>query len=401
VTPQVAGTVLAIEANDTDFVEAGQLLVRLDAADAQVALQQAEAQLGQTVREVRTLYANNGVIGATIAAREADVAHAKSELARTEQDLARREALTGSGAVSGEELGHARDAMENARSTLAAAQAAASAARGQLVSSVALTAGATVETHPNVQRAAARVREAYLALTRTTLPAPVSGIVARRSVQLGARVAAGATLMSIVPLDQVWVEANFKENQLARMRIGQPVTLVADLYGGKVTYQGRVAGVGAGTGAAFSLLPAQNATGNWIKVVQRVPVRVTLDAQQLREHPLRVGLSMTATVDVANGAGKALADTPSGTAAAAATAVFDDTSHEADARIARIVAANLGRAAAAVAPDGPAPAATAPAVPAPAVTAPVVTAPAVPAPAVTAPATGGAALHAATAGLVH
>ena len=340
VTPQVGGTVLAVTADDTDLVKAGQVLVRLDPADAKLALERAEAQLAQTVREVRTLYANNATLDAQIRLREAEVKRAQAEVSRAQDDLARRKPLAATGAVGAEELKHAESTLASAQSALTAAQSAFAAAQEQAASNRALTEGTGIEKHPNVERAAAAVREAYLALARTDLPAPVAGQVARRSVQVGQRVAAGAPLMSIVPLDQAWVEANFKEVQLREMRIGQPVKLTADLYGSKVEYHGRVVGLGAGTGAAFALLPAQNATGNWIKVVQRVPVRIELDGQQLAQHPLRVGLSMEAVVDTSDTSG-----TPVAAATAAThdstTTVFDAQRATADRRVEQIVRANL------------------------------------------------------------
>ena len=344
ITPQVGGTVLAVLADDTDIVKAGQPLVRLDPSDAKLALERAEAQLAQTVREVRTLYANNGTLNAQIQLREAEVARMQSDVSRANADVNRRKPLTASGAVGGEEMKHTEDALAAAKSALAGAQSALAAAREQAVSNRALTEGTSVEKHPNVERAAAAVREAYLAVQRTELPAPVSGQVARRTVQVGQRIAAGATLMSVVPLDQVWVEANFKEVQLREMRIGQPVTLTADLYGSKFHYDGRVAGLGAGTGAAFALLPAQNATGNWIKVVQRVPVRVELDAKQIAEHPLRVGLSMEATVDVGVQTGAPVVGAPAARSSSS-TAVFASQDAEANQRVRAIIAANIGKSA--------------------------------------------------------
>ncbi|WP_422648482.1 Multidrug resistance protein A [Cupriavidus sp. H18C1] len=327
VTPLVPGTVVAIGADDTQLVNAGQPLIQLDRADSEVALAQAEAQLAQAVREVRTLYVNNGSLAANVALRQADVARAR-------EDLKRRQAIAGSGAVSSEELAHAR-------TTLQAAESALQAAREQLASNKALTDQTTVEKHPNVQRAAANVRAAYLNYARSQLPAPVTGYVAKRSVQVGQRVAAGAPLMAVVPLDQVWVDANFKEVQITHMRIGQPVTLHADVYGTDVEYHGKVAGFSAGTGSAFSLLPAQNATGNWIKVVQRLPVRIALDPQQLKDHPLRIGLSMNVTVDVRKTEGAAMTTTTAGEPMQ--TDVYDKVGHDADALIARIIATNSGR----------------------------------------------------------
>jgi membrane fusion protein (multidrug efflux system) len=341
VTPQVGGTVLAVLADDTDHVQAGQSLVRLDPTDARLALERAESQLAQTVREVRTLYANNGTLGANVHLREAEVARMRADVARAQDDVKRRQPLIASGAVGGEEMKHAEATLAAAQSALASAQSGLAAAQQQAASNRALTDGTAVDKHPNVERAAAAVREAYLALQRTELLAPVTGQVAKRTVQVGQRIAPGAPLMSLIPLDQAWVEANFKEVQLRQMRIGQPVKLTADLYGSKVEYEGHVAGLGAGTGAAFSLLPAQNATGNWIKVVQRVPVRVELDAKQLAEHPLRVGLSMEAQVDVAPQAGQPIL-AANAARASSHTDVFDARSGEAEQRVRDIIGANMG-----------------------------------------------------------
>jgi len=342
ITPQIGGTVLGIQANDTDFVKAGQTLVQLDPADSKVALDQAQASLAQAVRQARTLYATNTTLTAQIALREADITKAKVDVERASDDLKRRQSLSGNGAVSQEELKHAQQQLESAQSTLTAAQAGVVTAREQLNSNQTLTEGASVEQQPSVQLAAARLREAFLATQRTALLSPVDGYVAKRTVQLGQRVAAGTPLMSVIPLNKVWVEANFKEVQLRNIRIGQPVTLVADQYGTKVSYHGSVSGLGAGTGAAFSLLPAQNATGNWIKVVQRVPVRMALDAKQLAEHPLRVGLSMTVEVDVSNTDGLALADVPRVSTPTAALTYTDEAAND---LVKRVIAANLGHAA--------------------------------------------------------
>ncbi len=344
-TPQIGGTVIAINADDTDHVKAGQLLVKLDPSDAQVALDQAEAQLAQTVREVRGLYTNNSTLRAQIALREADLARARSEEARAQDDVARRTPLLATGAVGKEEFNHTTATLTAAKSSVSAAQAGVLAAREQLASNQTLTDGIAVEQHPNVLRASARVREAYLAVRRAELLAPVDGYVAKRSVQLGQRVAAGTPLMSVIALNQVWIEANFKESQLKNLRIGQPVTLQADVYGKKVEYDGKIEGMGAGTGAAFALLPAQNATGNWIKVVQRVPVRIALDPKALTDHPLRVGLSMDAKVDISQTNGAMLAD-GSRASTLTHTKVFDDSTSAADAEVNRIIAANAGRGAA-------------------------------------------------------
>jgi membrane fusion protein (multidrug efflux system) len=342
ITPQIGGTVTAIYADDTDFVKAGQPLVQLDPADAKVALDQAEANLAQAVRQVRTLYANNTTLASQIALRETDIARAQTEIARATDDLKRRQSLVGNGAVSKEELQHAQSQLTAAQNALATAQAGATAARGQLTSNQSMTDGTSIESHPSVLVAAAKVREAYLAAQRAALPAPVDGYVAKRTTQLGQRVAAGTPLMSIIPLNQVWVDANFKEVQLRNIRIGQPVHLTADLYGKKVEYQGQVAGLGIGTGAAFALLPAQNATGNWIKVVQRVPVRIALSAEQLQANPLRVGLSMEATVDVTDQGGKALADAPR-SAPMVQTQVFAALDAKAETEVRRVIAANSPR----------------------------------------------------------
>jgi membrane fusion protein (multidrug efflux system) len=348
ITPQIGGTVMAIGADDTDFVKAGQPLVQLDPADAKVSLEQAEAALAQAVRQVRTLYANNGSLAAQVTLRQSDIVKAQSDIAKAQDDLQRRRALSGNGAVSKEELNHAETQLDTAKSALAAAQAGVVAAKEALVSNQSLTEGTSVAQHPSVLAAAAKVREAYLATQRVAMPAPVDGYVAKRTVQLGQRVAAGTPMMSIVPLNQLWVDANFKEVQLRNIRIDQPVKLTADVYGKKVEYTGKVAGLGVGTGSAFALLPAQNATGNWIKVVQRVPVRIALDPEQLKANPLRIGLSMDAEVDISSKSGKMLADAPRATALTQ-TAVYSQLDRGADAEVDRIVAANLGRSAPATA----------------------------------------------------
>ena len=343
ITPQVGGTVVAIGADDNDFVKAGQTLVKLDAADASVALAQAEAQLAQTVREVRGLFANTATLQAQLLAREADAVRAQTELNRIQEDVRRRTPLVASGAVGREEFEHMQQQAAVARQAVAAAQAAAQAAREQLAASQAQTEGTSVAEHPAVQRAAAKVREADLALQRIDLVAPTDGHIAKRGVQLGQRVQAGSPLMTLVALDRLWVDANFKENQLRDLRMGQNAELEADVYGSKVTYHGKIEGLGAGTGAAFALLPAQNATGNWIKVVQRVPVRIALDPKELAAHPLRVGLSMQVTVDTQDQSGKALADAPRSTDATT-TEVFAAQERAAQQRVDRTIAANLGAA---------------------------------------------------------
>ena len=341
ITPQVSGTVIAINADDTDNVKAGQLLVRLDPLDSRVALDQAEAQLAQAVREVRATYVTNHALAATVNARHADLARNEADLARLRADLVRREGLVESGAISVEELMHLQTTIANARSSQAAGLASLNEAREQLTKNEILTEGATVETHPRVLASAGKYREAWLAFKRSGIAAPVSGTVARRSVQVGQRVASGVTIMAIVPLDQLWVDANFKESQLENLRVGQPALLTADVYGRHTEYHGKVMGLGAGTGSAFSLLPAQNATGNWIKIVQRVPVRIVLDAKELGDHPLRVGLSMEVTVDVHDQSGKLVAEAGR-SGPVAITSVFDDLDKAADERVNAIVSANLG-----------------------------------------------------------
>ena len=342
ITPQVAGTVIAINADDTDFVRAGQPLVKLDPADARVALEQAQAQLAQALREVRVLFANNTTLSAQIGSRTADLTRMQSDLARAQDDVNRRQPLVASGAVGREEFQHATAQLAVAKSAVNAAQSGVQAAKEQLAAGQTQTDGTSVEQHPNVLRAESRVREAYLGLQRSELVAPMDGYIAKRGVQIGQRVQAGAPLMTLVALDHLWVDANFKESQLQELRIGQPVDMLADVYGKKVVYHGKVSGLGAGTGAAFALLPAQNATGNWIKVVQRVPVRVLLDPKELSEHPLRVGLSMDVTVDTRDQSGKSLSDTPR-ISAMASTEVFDAQQRATNLKVDQIIAASLGR----------------------------------------------------------
>jgi membrane fusion protein (multidrug efflux system) len=331
ITPQIAGTVLAIHADDTEYVKSGQTLVTLDKADAQLTVSQAEAQLAKTVRSVRTLRA-------TSTEGEANVAVRRAELRKAEQDLARRRSVEASGAVSGEELQHAVDAVNTARAAL-------DAALKQLEAQRAPVDRTEVHNHPDVRAAAARVREAYLALARTELPAPLGGFVARRSVQVGQHVAPGSVLMTVAPLDTVWVDANFKENQLANLRPGQPATLFADAYGGAVEFHGRVAGFSAGTGGAFALLPPQNASGNWIKVVQRVPVRIALERRDLDAHPLQIGLSMKVDIDTHERSGSRLQRIER-QAPAYETRAFPSAEPQAGERIERIIAENTTGAAA-------------------------------------------------------
>ncbi|MFL6600335.1 MAG: HlyD family efflux transporter periplasmic adaptor subunit [Steroidobacteraceae bacterium] len=326
VMSQVSGTVVSIGADETDLVEAGQELVRLDSTDAEIALRDSEARLARAVRQTRTVFANRDQLEAVVAQRRADRNKAQS-------DLDRRKDLTTTGAVSAEELSHAQDTLSAARDGLVAAEK-------NLAASLALTGQTGVSDNPDVQAAATEVERAYLALRRTSIRAPISGYVAKRAVQLGERLAPGGQpLLSIVPLERLRVEANFKEVQLSQMRIGQPVRVFADLYGGHVEYHGTIAGLGLGTGAAFALLPAQNATGNWIKVVQRVPVRIALDPKELAEHPLRMGLSTKVEVDVRNVSGQILAQAARQTPVLATNA-YDIDRQEVMARIEHIIEQN-------------------------------------------------------------
>lgn len=329
-TPQQGGSVVLIGADNTDFVQVGQTLVQLNDIDTQLAVERAEAQLSKAVRQVRVQMANAGQMRATVTQRAA-------ELARAEDDLERRQQLGGSGAISGEELAHARQAARSAA-------AAMTVAEQQMAASQAMVDRSGIADHPDVRVAAAQLRDAYVARARTTLRAPVGGIVSKRNVQLGQRVNAGTVLMSIVPPEQMWVNANFKETQLRHIRIGQPVILTADLYGKSVRYRGTVTGQDAGTGNAFSLLPAQNATGNWIKVMQRVPVRIALEQGELRAHPLKLGLSMHVEVDTRERSGP-LANAQPAQRSHYETRIFRDELAQTEQRIAQLIAASLGSSA--------------------------------------------------------
>ena len=326
ITAQTPGTVVSINADDGMRVKAGQVLVQLDPNDAQVALAQAEANLAATVRQVRGLFSSVDSAQADIAAREVALQQARA-------DVARRSGLVASGAVSAEELAHAQ-------AQLKAAEAALSASRGQLSRNRALVDATTVASQPQVQAAAAQLRQAYLNLQRAAIVAPVDGFVAKRSVQLGQRVQPGGALMAVIPLHDVWVDANFKETQLHNMRLGQPVKLTADVYGSAVEFDGKLASLGMGTGSAFALLPAQNASGNWIKIVQRIPVRIQLDPKQLREHPLRLGMSMAVDVSVRDQGGAVLPAAPADKPVLT-TDAYAKQLHDADALIEKTIAGNL------------------------------------------------------------
>jgi membrane fusion protein (multidrug efflux system) len=296
VSAEVPGTVVEVFARNTSRVAPGQTLVKLDDTDAKQQLARAAAQLGETVRQVRMQQAQ-------AVQYDASVAEKQLLLARAQADLAKREPLLAEQAVAGEEVRHAREAVQMA-------EAALTQAREQAAAAHALVAGVSLEQNPTVQAASNAYQDAWLALRRTTVVAPIGGFVALRSVQLGQRIAPGERLLTIIPLGDVWLEANFKEAQVRNLRLGQPVKVVSDLYGGSVVFHGHVIGLSAGTGSAFALLPPQNASGNWIKVVQRVPVKVALDPGELAAHPLRIGLSITATVDTHDRSGEVLAPEP-------------------------------------------------------------------------------------------
>ena len=299
VTPLVSGAVISAPVGDTTVVKKGDVLVVLDPADYRLALAQAEATLGQAQRKVIGYFASNDAQAATVAAKDADVTRARADLQRARTDLDRRQALAPAGAVSRDELTSAQNRFDEAQSGLAQAVANARAAAGQQRVAGALIAGANVDDNPEVAVARAKVDQAQLDLDRTIIRAPVDGVIAKNAVEVGQRVSAGSALMTVVPIQTAYVDANFKEAQLRKVRLGQPVTLTSDLYGGGVKFHGHVAGLAGGTGSAFAVIPAQNATGNWIKVVQRVPVRVALDPAEIARRPLRVGMSMAVDIDTA------------------------------------------------------------------------------------------------------
>ncbi len=325
VMPQVAGNVVTLHADDTQLVQAGMPLVEMDPTDAKLALVRSEIQLAQTLRQVQQQMAELKQFDASIALRQA-------ELDRVAGDQHRREVLGMTNAVGKEEVLHARQSVIAARAALQVAIQQRKALYAKLQNT-------PLAEQPEVRHAAELVRQAWLDLQRMTIHSPVNGVIAKRSVQVGSHVAVGTPLMAVVPLDQLWVDANFKEVQLEKFRIGQPVELQADLYGDKITYHGEVEGLAAGTGGVFSLLPAQNATGNWLKVVQRLPVRIKLRADELQQHPLRLGLSMLVTVDVSTSDGPLLtAAKPK--AALATTQSLNVDLRGADERVARIIAEN-------------------------------------------------------------
>lgn len=322
ITPLVTGTVVSIGADDGDLVHEGQVLINFDPNDAEVGLQSAKANLARTVRQVRGLYSNVDGMKAQVNAQQAEVQKAQD-------NFNRRKNLAAGGAISQEELSHARDDLTSAQNALANA-------RQQLKTTSALVDDTVVSSHPDVMAAAAQLRQAYLTNARSTLIAPVTGYVAKRTVQLGQRVQPGTALMAVIPLDQLWIDANFKETQLRDMRIGQPVEIESDIYGSDVKFSGTIDSLGAGTGSAFALLPAQNATGNWIKIVQRVPVRIHVNAEELAKHPLRVGLSTNVEVNLHDQSGPVLAQQPP-QKASFSTKVYDRQLAEADAMITQLI----------------------------------------------------------------
>ncbi|WP_109125935.1 efflux RND transporter periplasmic adaptor subunit [Dyella sp. C11] len=328
ISAQVPGIVVAILADDTQRVEAGQVLVKLDNTDADVRLQQASSSLAQAVRQVRQQTAS-----ATSA--DAQVAKARVDLKKAEADLARSAPLVAAQAEAPQNVQHLRDAVDQARASLDAAVAQATASRAAIE-------GTQIANNPAVEQARANFRSAWIASQRNNIYSPVTGYVAQRSVQVGNSVQPGQQMMAVVPLHNLWVDANFKENQLRHIRVGQPAKIEADVYGGSAEFHGKVVGLGAGTGSVFSLLPAQNATGNWIKVVQRVPVRIALDDSELDKHPLRVGLSTDVTVDITDDKGPMNAAVGNGQPIAQTT-VYDQMAAKADEEAEKIIQANLSQ----------------------------------------------------------
>lgn len=312
VTPLISAQAIEVLVSDTQAVKRGDILVKLDPTNARIAIAQAQADLAEAQRRFRQTSATSGALSAQVDARGADIVQARAQLASAQADvekarvdLQRREALVGDGAVSGDEVTSARTAfaaaraaLDVARASVTTAQATRSAASGQLAANDALVRGSQVDTDPAVMAAQAKLDAAKLDLERTIIRAPIDGVVTKRQVQVGQRVAQGSPIMTIVPLAQVYVDANFKERQLGKVKVGMPAKVTADIYGGDVVYHGKVVGFSGGTGASLSLIPAQNATGNWIKVVQRLPVRIALDPKELAAHPLRVGLSTEVEIDL-------------------------------------------------------------------------------------------------------
>jgi membrane fusion protein (multidrug efflux system) len=325
-SPQIGGTVIAINTDETQFVQRGEVLVQLDPRDTEVALAQAKASLGQTVRDVAQLFAQE--------ARDAALVDAQQTVfTQANQDLARDRSVFDVHGVSDETLKHDEHTVHTARAALEEAQASLASTRAQIV-------GTRPESHPRVLQSEANLRTAWLAAARTRVVAPASGYVVRRSVQLGQQVTPSTEMLAIVPLDSVWIDANFKENQLGSLRIGQPVRVSADMYGSHVPYHGKVLGLSAGTGSSLAVLPAQNATGNWIKIVQRLPVRIGLDPNELKQHPLFLGLSTAVDVDIHDQGGAPLSQQPVWQSSLN-TDAYASQDAGADAEINAIVAKNL------------------------------------------------------------
>ncbi|MFI4962744.1 MAG: HlyD family efflux transporter periplasmic adaptor subunit [Legionellales bacterium] len=335
IVSQIDGIIITVNADDTQLVKEGQLLVALDPIDSQIAFEQAKADLATTVRDTHQYFLNNSVLKSSIIAHEATQKQAS-------EDLSRRKKAIGSGAVSQEELNHAQDTLKSEEAVLAQAHAA-------LIANYALTENTDLEHQPKVLVAAAKLRKAYIDYMRRIIRAPISGEISKRTAQVGQKITSGTQLMAVVPLEQVWVDANFKESQLIHMRVGQPVELTADIFGSSVKYHGKIMGFSAGTGSAFSLLPAQNATGNWIKVVQRLPVRIQLDPKELKDHPLRIGLSMDVTVNTHDRSGTFISEALK--PPVYGTTIYQDLDKQSNEVIQKIITRNVGKTAFLNGPD--------------------------------------------------
>ena len=328
VTSQVSGTVTVISGDNTDPVDAHSPLVTLNAVDAEIQFERAKSNLARAVRQARTQYYQ-------VQQLESEVSQRQNDVRKAQDDVRRRSQLAASGAVSREEISHAEEVLKNALAGLDGTQHA-------LAVRLAMVDNTTLRSHPDVLVAAANLRDACISLHRTQIDSPVTGLITKRSVQVGQRINPGVALMSVVPIDQVWVSANFKDSQIQDLRIGQPVLLHADAYSRKVVFHGSIAGLDAGTGSAFSLMPAQNATGNWIKVTQRVPVRIALQAQEVADNPLRLGLSMRVSVDTTDTSGQVLnKKTPA--QPAYSTNVFENELKDANEVVEQVISANEDR----------------------------------------------------------
>jgi len=328
VTSQVSGTVTVISGDNTDHVDAHSPLVTLNAVDAEIQFERAKSNLARAVRQARTQYYQ-------VQQLEAEVSQRQNDVNKAQDDVRRRSQLAASGAVSREEISHAEEVLKNALAGL-------DGTRHALAVRLAMVDNTTLRTHPDVLVAAANLRDACIALHRSQIYSPVTGVITKRSVQVGQRINPGVALMSVVPIDQVWVNANFKESQIQDLRIGQPVVLRADAYSRKVIFHGSIVGLDAGTGSAFSLMPAQNATGNWIKVTQRVPVRIALQPQEVADNPLRLGLSMRVSVDTTDTSGQVLnKKTPA--QPAYSTNIFENELKDANDVVEQVISANDDR----------------------------------------------------------